>query len=89
MKILWQDQVFDVRECEVVPGQISEGDWLQYNLMLVRVKTIQKDCPRLENLNALFTMFTCESEDGTIVPIRDPRGKQSVLKKNKVKVVTA
>jgi hypothetical protein len=88
MKTVWQNNVYDVRECKVNPGSISEGDWvwLQGHDWL-RVKVIQKDCPRIENLHSLFVMFTCEREDGSIVPVRGLCGEQSVLKRNKVKVV--
>lgn len=87
MKMIWRNKVIDVRDCKVIPGQISEGDFINYGLQYVRVTCIQRDCPRLENLSAVFTMFTCEREDGTLVPIRDLQGKQVVLKRNKVKVV--
>lgn len=71
MKTVWKNNVYDVRECKVTPGNISVGDWvwLQGHNWL-RVQTIQRDCPRLENLHSLFVMFTCEREDGSIVPVR-------------------
>lgn len=82
MKTLWRDKVIDVRACEVIPGHISEGDWVWLQGSYLRVTGIQRDCPRLENLNSLFTMFTCEREDGTLVPVRDLPTRCSVLKPN-------
>ena len=89
MKTIWQNKVLDVRECKVTPGQISEGDFIHVGLKWVRVTVIQRDCPRLENLSSVFTMFTCEDEAGNLVPVRDLAGMVSVLKQNKVKVVAA
>ena len=88
MKTLWKNNVYDVRECKVVPGNISEGDWVWLQGTWLRVKVIQRDCPRLENLHSLFVMFTCEREDGSIVPVRGLCGQVSVLKsKARVKVL--
>lgn len=78
--------MYDVREALVIPANIREGDWMQTATGLIRVVTIQRDCPRVENLSARFTMFTCEREDGTIIPLRCPseaiHGKTTVLKQN-------
>lgn len=90
MKTIWRNTVYSVRECKVHPFQVSEGDWLcvenpKTRLQgYVRVVVIQRDCPRLEKLSVLFTQFTCEAEDGTIVPLRstDFPHKVTVLKQN-------
>lgn len=88
MKTIWRDQTINVREVDVNPEQISLHDWLLHNGEFLRVVTIQKDCPRWDS-SSPFTMWTCETEDGKIVPVRDLRGRQKVLKKNRARYVSA
>ena len=85
VKTEWRDRIFDVRQVQVIPGHINVGDLLLQGNDYFEVVTVQKEVPRLENLSHRFTMFTLESRDGTIVPLRGDRlqGKQTVLKKTK------
>lgn len=87
MKTEWRGEIVEIEDKKCMPSRIKEGDFIPSATgELMEVITIQRDCPRLENLSARFTMFTLQSRDGTIVPERALFGEQVVFKR-KYKVV--
>lgn len=56
------------REVYVWPSKIRRGDFIDLNGNILKVITMQADCPRFDNLNARFIMFTLSTRDGYIVP---------------------
>lgn len=82
MKTDWRGKTIDVRECMILPGSIRLGDLVLFKGEYMEAITIQRDCPRLENLSHVFTMFTLQTRQGKIVPA-ELHGAQTVLKKNR------
>ena len=87
MKTEWRDSVIDVNQLHVLPGHIKINDLIldPVHNEYAEVVTIQKEVPRLENLSHRFTMFTLQTRDGTIYPLRGNtlQGKQTVLRRTK------
>lgn len=70
---------FNGLSTSLLPSSIKVGDYVQWNGELVKVITIQRNCPSLTKLSHTFTMFTCVSAQGNVLPIRNLFGKQIVI----------
>lgn len=75
MMISFGNAAIDVRHLMLQPKSIREGDFICYRGDLLKVVTIQRGCPRLENLGSDFTMFTLKAATGQVLPVREITGR--------------
>lgn len=84
MNIQFDGAVIDVRPVDVYVSHAKIGDILVGpNNRLLRVVTVQTDCPRIDS-NRPFTAILVETEDHTKIPLNGLAGKVHFLRPRKV-----
>lgn len=79
--IVWENEPVQCKHLKTLPSSIRCGDFILFNGELCRVETIQRDCPRIENLSSKFTMFTLKTRSGEIKPADSVVGQRDVYRK--------
>lgn len=75
MNITFDNKAVDVRTVETSPRRFRIGDIIQGpGGMLLKVVTVQNDCPYFENLNKTKTVVILVDESGQLVPINGMSG---------------
>lgn len=88
MKTDWRGTVIDVKQLNLTPGHVKENDLVMTPKgEYAEVITVQRDCPRLENLSSRFIMLTLQSRDGTIFPLRSTGLQKVVVLRPKRRVI--
>lgn len=78
--MIWNGEVLKTRNLQCYPRALRVGNFVLYRDEIMRVVTVQRDCPTIENCNRVFAMFTLAKRDGTIVPARNLCGQLEVWK---------
>lgn len=82
MNVTFAGQEVNVKRVETFPSRFKLNDFLVGpNGMLLKVVTVQRDCPYFENLNRSKTVVILETESGARVPINGMFGKYSILRR--------
>jgi hypothetical protein len=58
------------RHLEIATGNVRVGDILVVSGRKVRVETVQKNCPYIENLHRVFTAYVMRDEKNELVTSR-------------------
>ena len=58
------------RHLEIATGNVRIGDILVVNDRKLKVETVQRDCPYIENINRVFTHYVMRDEAGCLEMIR-------------------
>lgn len=63
--LIFGERVEVRRETYIWPSNLKIGDWVELeNHELCEVRTVQRDCPHLENLNKSFVALVLVTSDG-------------------------
>ncbi len=81
MQIQFAGDILECRQIDTEPSRFKLGDIVVGpNGNLLKVITVQKDCPMWESTRRVFTAFLFETETHTKVPVRNLHGTFHVLR---------
>lgn len=83
MNVLFGNESFDARHLVIKAGSIKEGDILSIEGTLLKVETVQRGCPSIENLSHLFTSWVLNTATGDKVFTRSIFGDVEVFRPNR------
>lgn len=84
MQIKFADEILECKQIETKPTFLRLGDILTGpEGMLLKVITVQKNCPMWESNRRTFLALLVETEDNTKIPLRNLTGKIEVLRPKK------
>lgn len=83
MNVSFGTETINARHMDVATGSIRNGDLIHLNGELLRVLTVQRDCPMWESNRRTFTMFTCQDADNHMIPVRDLYGVVEIFRPKK------
>ena len=74
MTITFDGETLETNLLRLRPHFIKLGDFVLYQGSLMKVITIQRDCPSISSHRKVFTMFTLQTREGKVVPVPDLHG---------------
>ncbi len=81
MKLAFGEKTYETLPWRSLPAKyLKVNDFIIYNGDLLKVVTVQRDCPSLSNLSKVFVQFTFQTQSGIIVPARNLQGLRQVAK---------
>ena len=83
----WRGESFPATILQLLPSSIRVGDFVMWDGEPCEVITVQPNCPHIENLAKVFTMFTLKNRAEKVIPVMNLCGRQTVIRVKKKKVV--
>lgn len=84
MNVRFADEIINCRSVNCMPSKFKLGDILVGpNGILLKVVTVQKDCPIWESTHRTKCAVVFELQDRTIVPVPEMHGQYNVLRPKK------
>jgi hypothetical protein len=83
VNIRFDNKTVDVRTLDTYPSRFKLGDFIQGPTGLLKVVTVQSDCPYIENLNHKKTVVIFVDESGQQIPVNGMFGKFQILRPQK------
>lgn len=81
MIVSFKGKTFEVRTCEgVLPTRLKPNDFIMVQGQMVRVETVQPNCPVWESNRATKLMVLFETESGVKFPVDNLSGTYDVLR---------